>query len=150
MAPALESRFFEDFEVGNKFEAGNFSLTESEIIAFANNYDRQPFHLDAHLASKSIYAGLIASGYQTLAMAWSKFIELGLLETTGMGGTALNYVRFFRPVRPGDTLRVRVEVVGKKATSKEDRGIVIFRHKVANQKVEEVLEYESVNIVRRR
>lgn len=150
MAPALESRFFEDFEVGDRFEAGDFSLTEGEVIAFASSYDRQPFHIDAHMASKTIYGGLIASGYQTLSLAWSKFIDLGLLETTGMGGTALNYVKFLRPVRPGDTLHVRVEVVGKMATSKEDRGIVIFRHKVANQKAEEVLEYESVNIVRRR
>lgn len=146
----MVSRFFEDFSVGDTFDTSESSLSESDIIAYATIYDRQPFHVDPAVASKTIYGGLIASGYQTLSLAWSQFIGLGLLEATSMGGTGLNYVKFLRPVRPGDKLRVRVEVVQKKPTSKDDRGIVVFRHKARNQKMEDVLEYESVNLVKRR
>jgi acyl dehydratase len=144
------ANFFEDFKISEKFKTLERTLTESEIISFGSMYDTQTFHTDVELAKSSVFKGLVASGFHTLVIAWTLFFNLGLLEGTSMGSPGLNYVKWFRPVRPGDSLRVETEVVSKRETSKSDRGIVILRHRANNQNGETVLEYESVGFVLRR
>jgi len=142
--------YFEDFKVGERFETPGRTLTEAEIILFASLYDYQTFHVDHEAAKESIYGGLIASGFHTLAIAWSLFLKLGLIMKSSMGSPGLNYVKWLAPVRPGDTLKVEVEVIDKKEASKRDRGLVVLRHRVKNQAGTTVLEYESVNIIARK
>jgi acyl dehydratase len=142
-------KFFEDFNLGERFVTSGRTFTEAEIVLFASVYDAQSFHTDVHTAKSSIYGGLIASGFHTLSVAWSLFLRLGLLEGTSMGSPGLNYVKWFLPVKPGDTLKVETEVVKKKETSKSDRGIVVLKHMARIQSGEIVLEYESAQLISR-
>jgi len=143
----LEERFFEDIEVGETYRTRPRTITQDEMVAFAKVYDSQSFHVDPEAAGKSIYGGLISSGYQTLTIAWSLFIELNFLRSSSMGGPCLNYVKWPRPVRPGDTIMVESQVVAKRNSSKPRRGIVTFKHVARNQNGEIVLESESVQLI---
>ena len=80
-----EQKYFDDFNVGDQFTTPGVTVTESEIIDFALKYDPQPFHLDVNTASESQFGGLIASGYQTLALCFRLFIQSGLLLTALSG-----------------------------------------------------------------
>ena len=103
---------FEDFEVGQSFDTEGITLTEGMIIDFAFRYDPQPFHLDTQAASRSPYGGLIASGFQTLALTFRLFRDTGVITGTSHGEVSADEVRWLRPVRPGDTLSVTVTVAG--------------------------------------
>ena len=145
------SRFFEDFNVGDEFVSPGVTVTESTIVDFALTYDPQRFHIDREAAERSAYGGLIASGFQTLALAFRMFFNLGVIVDTGLGSPGIDELRWTLPVRPGDTIRTRV-VVGKKRTSKSrpDRGILDVAFTVLNQRDETVLTFTTVFFIARR
>ena len=129
----MSGLFFEDFHVGRQFTTEPVSLSEAEIIAFAKKYDAQPIHTDKAAAEKSIYGGLIASGFQTVAIAAGQWLRTGKQEGTGMGGPGLREIRWLAPVRPGDELHTTVEVADARISrSKPDRGIVQFAYTMRN------------------
>ena len=103
--------YFDDLPVGYRFETGQRSLTQDEIIEFAQQYDSQPFHTDPEAAKDSIYGGLIASGVQTMGIGLRLILESNVWTDSSMGSPGLDAVRFVRPVRPDDTLRVEGEVL---------------------------------------
>ncbi|MFK7847894.1 MAG: MaoC family dehydratase [Rhodothermales bacterium] len=147
----VEQKYFDDFSVGDRFVTGGVTLTESDIIDFALRYDPQPFHLDANAASESAFGGLIASGYQSLALCFRLFIQTGILTEASMGSPGIDELRWLSPVRPGDTLHTVVdvkEVIPSK--SKPDRGIVRFRYAAINQHDEEALSFVLNHFLRRR
>jgi acyl dehydratase len=147
----VEQKYFDDFSVGDRFVTGGITLTESDIIDFALRYDPQPFHLDANAASESAFGGLIASGYQSLALCFRLFIQTGILTEASMGSPGIDELRWLSPVRPGDTLHTVVdvkEVIPSK--SKPDRGIVRFRYAAINQHDEEALSFVLNHFLRRR
>jgi acyl dehydratase len=126
-------------------------VTESMIIDFALTYDPQPFHLDTTAAAASLFGGLIASGFQTLALGFRVFLQLGLFSACGMGSPGLDELRWLRPVRPGDTLHSEVEVVEVRASrSKPDRGILVMAFTIRNQRDEDVLSVRTLQLTRRR
>ena len=142
--------YFEEFNVGDKFSSGGVTFTESEIIRFALQYDPQPFHIDVEAANNSQFKGLIASGFQTLALVFRMYIQEGMLKQ-GMGSPGMDELRWLLPVRPGDTLHMEVEVLSTKASSsKTDRGYVEKLCTVVNQKSEKVLTVRVTQIIRRR
>ena len=142
--------FFEEFNVGDKFSSGGVTFTESEIVRFALQYDPQPFHIDAEAAGNSQFKGLIASGFQTLALVFRMYIQEGMLKQ-GMGSPGMDELRWLLPVRPGDTLHMEVEVLSTKASSsRTDRGYVEKLCTVVNQKSEKVLTVRVTQIIRRR
>ena len=108
--------YFEEFNVGDKFSSGGVTFTESEIVRFALQYDPQPFHIDVEAANNSQFKGLIASGFQTLALVFRMYIQEGMLKQ-GMGSPGMDELRWLLPVRPGDTLHMEVEVLSTKASS---------------------------------
>ena len=131
--------YFEEFNVGDKFSSGGVTFTESEIVRFALQYDPQPFHIDVEAAGNSQFKGLIASGFQTLALVFRMYIQEGMLKQ-GMGSPGMDELRWLLPVRPGDTLHMEVEVLSTKASSsRTDRGYVEKLCTVVNQKSEKVL-----------
>jgi acyl dehydratase len=147
----MTERYFDDFAVGERFTTRGVTLTESMIIDFALTYDPQPFHMDVEAAKASNYGGLIASGFQTLALGFRTVIETGILRASSMGSPGFDELRWLRPVRPGDTLHTELEVVEKKpSTSKPDRGILRIVYRIKNQKDEEVLTFVSMHLVKRR
>ena len=127
-------RYFEDFKVGDKIETASFQLSEKESIAFAHLYDPQPFHLDAVAAETSVFHGLTASGWHTAAITMRLMVENGAMRATGIIGTGIDDLRWLAPVRPGDTLRVRGEVIEKTPWSgNKNRGTLRIRLHTVNQ-----------------
>ncbi len=148
MAP----RFFEDFREGEKLTFGEARVTRASIIAFAREYDPQPFHLDDEAARRSIYGGLIASGWQTTALLMRMVVtELLGPESGSLGSPGVDEIRWLKPVRPGDTLRVRVEVLEvRPSKSKPDRGSVKLRYEVLNQTDDVVMTMSGYGLFARR
>src|SRR5512147_1003449 len=98
----MEARYLEDYTTGEVIRATGITLTESEIIAYGFRYDPQPFHTDKIAAEKSIYGGLIASGWQVGALAFRMLVQAGVLGEGSLGSPGLDELRWSRPVRPGD------------------------------------------------
>ncbi|MGR4065252.1 MAG: MaoC/PaaZ C-terminal domain-containing protein [Vulcanimicrobiaceae bacterium] len=105
-------RYFEDFAVGERFETPGATISRQEALAFASSYDPQPFHLDDAAARDSLFGTLVVSGWQTAAITMRLIVLSRVLEATGVIGTGIDELRWLAPVLPGDTLRVRGEIVG--------------------------------------
>ena len=143
----MSGRYYEDWQVGDVIRTEGVTITESQIIDFALKYDPQPFHIDAEAARQSQFGGLIASGFLTQALTFRLFRDTGLLTGTGMGAGGIDELRWLRPVRPGDTIRVTVEVIEKRPSSRPDRGYVRLRYTTSNQRGEPVLTMLSSGII---
>ena len=147
----MGERYFDDFEVGERFISRGVTLSESQILDFALAYDPQPFHLDKEAAAASPYAGLIASGFQTLALGFRMFYQEKVVNACSLGSPGMSELRWLLPVRPGDTLHTEVEIMGKRPSrSKPDRGSVDLTFEVKNQHGEAVMSFRSTMILARR
>jgi len=117
--------WFDDYVPGASYECGTVSFDQDSIVAFAKEFDPQPFHLDPVAAAASQYGGLIASGWHTAAAVMRVLVENYLAAESSLGSPGLDEIRWPQPVRPGDTLRVRATVVeARRSLSKPDRGII--------------------------
>lgn len=131
----MTTRYLTDFLVGEVIETSPVSLSSDEIIEFAKLYDPQKFHTDPEAAKSSLYEGLIASGLQTIAVAFGQFIRLGYIRDSSLGGPGVDQVEWLAPVRPDDVLNTKIKVVEvRPSKSKLDRGILRleFTMNVAN------------------
>jgi acyl dehydratase len=147
----MDDRYFDDFAIGERFTTRGVTLTEGGIIDFALTHDPQPFHIDVEAARQSNYGGLIASGFQTLALGFRMVLETGIFRAASMGSPGFDELRWLRPVRPGDTLHTEIEIVEKTPSrSKPDRGIVRIAYRIRNQKDEDVLTFLSMHLLQRR
>ena len=146
----MNPRYFDDFAVGEKFSTGRAIVTEAMILDFATLYDPQPFHTDATAATKTIYGGLIASGFQTLALGFRLVWDTGIIAASSMGSPGFDELRWLKPVKPGDVIRVDAEVVEKTPSrSKPDRGIVRIAYRYLNQSDDAVLTFTAMHLLRR-
>lgn len=131
---------FEDFEVGSSTVHGEKLVTEAEIIAFGREFDPQPIHVDPVAAAESSFGGLIASGLHSCSMMMRLMCDGYMLRSASRGSPGVDEVRYLAPVRPGDTLRVRVTVLDtRRSASRPEMGIVSARHELLNQRDEVVL-----------
>jgi len=147
----VASLFFEDFEVGQEFLSRGATLTESQIIDFALVYDPQPIHVDVPGAEQGPFGGLIASGFQTMALTFRLFWDTGTMSECGMGAPGIENLKWLSPVRPGDTLRTRVEVMAvRESSSKKDRGTVTLNYSGINQDDAVVINFTVAQIMRKR
>ena len=147
----MSSRYFEDWTEGEVVETRGATVTESQIIDFAMLYDPQPMHIDKSFAEAGQFEGLIASGFQTVAISFRLFYDLGYLTHSNIIGIGLDEVRWTAPVRPGDTLHCRVEVLGlKESRSKPDRGTMMFKLTTVNQHGTEVLNFRSTCMLKKK
>ena len=127
-------RWFEDFTPGDVFEIGPVSPSEEEIVEFASRYDPQPFHLDAEAAKDSLFGGLVASGWHTVALFMGMFVREVLNDSASLGSPGVDELRWLAPVRPGDTLRGRSTVVDVRPSATDPRrGTVFTQNEVLNQ-----------------
>jgi len=146
----MRGRYLEDFAVGDRIATAEAVVTEDMIVEFAGVYDPQPFHVDPAAARHSIYGGLIASGFQTLALGFRLVWDTGLFDGTSMGSPGFDELRWLKPVRPGDTLRVEGEVKeARPSNSKPDRGLVRIAFRYLNQTGEPVLTFTSMHLIKR-
>ncbi len=143
--------YFEDFHPGQEIDLGERSVSEEEIVAFARQFDPQAFHVDREAAARSIYGGVIASGWHTCSMMMRMVVDGMMARASSMGSPGLEGVRWMQPVRAGDTLRVRYLTTAVKASaSRPDRGVVWSKWVATNQRGEEVCTVEGMGMFGRR
>lgn len=151
MAESAPTLWWEDFPVGKVRETGSVTVSREEVLAFGRQFDPQPFHVDEGAAAGSMYGGLIASGWHTCSLAMKLYVEAVLRHAASQGSPGIEKLRWLQPVRPGDALRVRVEVLeARPSGSKPDLGLVRSRWQMLNQRDEPVMEMEGWGIFRRR
>ncbi len=135
---------FEDWEVGSRLEVGTHTFTAEEIVRFAEQFDPQPFHIDEAAARASPFGGLIASGWHTCSVMMGMLVRNVLPESTSLGSPGIEEIRWLRPVRAGDTLRMFNSVLAKRVSaSRPDRGIVTTLWEGFNQAEEPVITVRS-------
>ncbi|MFZ6686376.1 MaoC family dehydratase [Undibacterium sp. SXout11W] len=143
--------YFEDFIPGESIQLGQRTVTEEEIIAFAQQFDPQTFHIDKVAAKESIFGDVIASGWHTCSMMMRMVVDGFIGDSSSMGSPGIDNIRWTAPVRPGDTLTVTAETTGAKAsTSKPDRGVVNTVWKAVNQHGQVVCTIDGMGMFGRR
>lgn len=143
--------WFEDFAVGQSFATAGCTLSEAQILDFGWAHDPQPFHVDREAAAAGPFGGLIGSGFQTLLVAFRLVYQERIINRASLGSPGLDELRWPRPVRPGDTLRVTGEVLEvRPSRSKPDRGMVTIGYAVRNQRQETVMTFRALHLLRRR
>lgn len=143
--------WFEDFTVGRSWTTRGATLSEAQIMDFAWGYDPQPFHIDKEAAAKWGYGGLIASGFQTLAVSFRLFFQERIITAASIGSPGIDELRWLLPVRPGDTLTVTVTVLEQRPSqSKPDRGVAIMSYETKNQRGEVVMTLRAPQLLKRR
>lgn len=147
----MDLRYLEDFHVGEQGTLGSASVTMEEIVAFARQFDPQPFHLDEQAAASSIFGGLVASGWHTASLCMRLMVEGVLSKSASLGSPGVDELRWLKPVRPGDTLTLNLEVLEcTPSKSKADRGSIRARYGLTNQRGEVVMTMVGITLVRRR
>lgn len=141
-----EERYFEDYVPGAVHEFGPIEVDRAELLDFARRYDPQSFHTDPDAAARSEYGGLIASGWHTAGMMMRLYADHYLSSASNLVSPGVDEVRWTRPVRPGDQLRIRVAVrEARRSRSKPDRGIVRSDIEMLNQHDEVVMSLSALN-----
>jgi acyl dehydratase len=143
--------YWEDFAVGQVRDLGTITPTREDIIAFAQQFDPQPFHLDDKAAKASVFGALSASGWHTCAMAMRLMVTNFLCETSSLGSPGLENIKWLKPVYPGDTLRLQSTMLETKPMSKRpDVGMTRNLWEMFNQHGDKVLHMDGWGMFRRR
>jgi acyl dehydratase len=147
----MKELFLEDLSIGQTFGSGRFRIDAEGIKRFAAEFDPQPFHLDEQVALETIFGGLAASGWHTAALTMRLLVESDFKPAGGVVGAGLEELRWPRPVRPGDELRVETEIVGiRPSKSRPEQGIVKVKVTTRNQEGEALQIYIANLVVQRR
>ncbi len=147
----MSDRYFDDFQVGDRFASRGITVSESQILDFALLYDPQPFHIDKEAAADTPFAGLIASGFHTLSLAFRAFYDADVIKQCSLGSPGFDELRWLKPVRPGDTLKVEGAVKSTRASkSQPDRGILHMDYEVKIQTGDVVMTFTAIHLLRRR
>lgn len=137
---------FADFQVGQVLEFGSYDLSEQELVEFAQRFDPQPFHTDREAAAKTRWGGLIASGFHTCSIAMRLVVDHVLAGSESFGSPGLDSVKWLHPVRPGDTLRMRAEIIDVKRSSSGRVGSLLWRWMLVNQNGTVVLDLLATSL----
>lgn len=144
-------RFYEDIEIGETERIGGRTVSKEEIVEFGEKYDPQPIHVDEEAAKESMYGGIIASGWHTMAICMRMIVDELIADQASMGARGVDELRWIRPVRPGDSLSLTTEVVEKRPSERNpevgevDTEIVGF-----NQDDDPVVRWIALGLVARR
>lgn len=140
-------RSFADFSVGLRLESAERSVSVEEIKQFARQFDPQPFHLEEVAAAKSLFSGLAASGWHTAAMTMQLFVTT-MAVPGGIIGLAVDELRWPMAVRPGDRLKVEIEILeSRRSRSKKGQGILRLKITTLNQRAAVVQEFYATALV---
>ena len=147
----LDDRYFEDYQPGAVYEYGYASVTEAEILAFARQFDPQPIHVDPAFAAAGPFGGLIASGWHTAGLMMRLLADNFLSKVASLASPGVDELRWATPLRPGDRLRLRTEIVEARVSrTKPDRGLVRTRAALLNDAGGQVLSLVAMNLIGRR
>ncbi|HEV8262257.1 MAG TPA: MaoC family dehydratase [Burkholderiales bacterium] len=143
--------YWEDFKVGEVHQIGEKRVAKDEIVAFGRQFDPQPFHVDEAAAKASMYGGLIASGWHTVALVMRMMCDSYMLDSASLGSPGIDNLKWLKPVRPGDTIRAqRTTLEVRASASRPEMGLVKTRWEVFNQNGEQVMTMEGYGMFRRR
>jgi acyl dehydratase len=144
----IDQRYFEDYIPGDTHEFGTITVEESEVISFARRFDPQPFHTDPEAGKRSIYGGMIASGWHTSALMMRLFVDHYISHVASLGSPGVDELRWLKPVYPGDVLTLRVTVMdATRSRSKPDRGIIRSDIQFLNQHGDVVMTMKALNFL---
>jgi acyl dehydratase len=144
-------RYYEDFTEGQVCELGEATVSEAEILEFARKFDPQSFHIDPGAAKRSMYGGLIASGWHTGSLFMGLMVRAVLQDSSSLGSAGIDEMRWLKPVRPGDRLRARLTITSVRPSSKRaDRGTVFTLGEMFDQQGERVFFVRSSGMFARR
>jgi len=147
----IDDRYFEDYVEGSVFEFGPIAMEEAEIISFAESFDPQTMHTDPEKAAQGPFHGLIASGWHTIALMMRLFVDHYLSAVASRASPGVDEVRWYRPVRPGDRLQLRISILeARPSRSKPDRGMVVSWLEGINQEGEVVTSLKAMNLLAKR
>ena len=150
-APRNIRWYWEDFPVGNLREFGATHVTREAILAFASQFDPQPFHMNDAAAEASLFGQLSASGWHTCAMSMRMMCDAYLLESSSLGSPGIDNLRWTRPVLVDDVLGVRMTVLeARPMNSRPTVGLVLSKWEVLNQRHELVLAMQGWGMFGRR
>lgn len=140
---------FADFHTGQVIEAGPHAVTEDEVLGFARQWDPQWFHTDPDAAAQGVFGGLIASGWHTCAIAMRLVVQAALHDSESFASPGIDQIRWSQPVRPGDQLRLRAEVIeARRSDTKAHLGILRWRWQLFNQHEAQVLDATVTSLFR--
>ena len=146
-----DNRYFEDYVAGTVHEFGTIAVEEQEVLDFGRRFVPLSYHTDPELAKKSIYGGLIASGWHTAALMMRLYTDNYLSKVANLGSPGCDELKWDKPVFPGDQLSIRVRILEtRRSESKPDRGIVRSFVEVLKQNREVVMSLKMVNFVKSR
>ncbi len=149
--PEPDDRYLDDFIPGSVYEYGPVTVSEAEILEFARKYDPQPIHTDPDWARTGPFGGLIASGWHTTAVTMRLLVGNYLPAAASLASPGIDELRWLRPVRPGDSLRVRLTVLEvRPSRSKPDRGLVRSRAEILDAEGSVVMTLVALNMMLRR
>ncbi len=144
-------QYLEDYAVGQTFATGRLRIDKEQIVAFAQQFDPQPYHIDEEAARKSAFGGLAASGWHTAALTMRLMVDGEFKPAGGILGVGFDELSWPRPVRPGDELHATSEVLEvRPSKSRPDRGLIRVRTTTRNQNNEVVQMFTGNLLVPRR
>jgi acyl dehydratase len=147
----MTEQYLEDYATGQVYRSGRLRVDKDQIAAFAAQFDPQPYHLDEAAARKSVFGGLVASGWHTAALTMRLLVDGELRPAGGILGLGFDELTWPRPVRPGDELHVESEVLDVRLSkSRPDRGVIRVRTTTLNQNDEAVQIFTGNLLVPRR
>ena len=148
---APDDRYFEDYVPGRTYDCGHVAVSATDIVDFGLRYDPQDMHVNPAVAAEGRFGSLIASGWHTAALAVRQVVAHYLSSVSSMASPGVDALRWPSPVRPGDTLAVRVHIIESiPSRSRADRGMVRARLEVTNQHNVLVLTAELLSIFGKR
>jgi acyl dehydratase len=143
----ITDRYFEDYRPGFVGEYGSITVSQEEVIEFARRFDPQEFHTDPIRAARGPFGGLIASGWHTSSLMMRLYADHFVSKVAGLGSPGIDELRWTRPVRPGDTLSIRVTILeARRSSSKPDRGLVRVQIEVLNQDKAVVMSLKAMTL----
>ncbi len=147
----MSTLYWEDFEIGSTVDMGSHTFTADEIVAYAGQFDPQPFHIDPDAAARSVFGGLIASGWHTCAVGMRLMCDDYINRSISMGAPGVDNIRWPNPVRAGDTITYRRALLEKRASnSRPEMGLLKTRWEAVNQHGDTVLSMEGWGMFGRR
>jgi acyl dehydratase len=146
--PPRDARYLEDYLAGATYSFGSVSVSLDEIICFAAQFDPQPIHIDPDHADKGPFGGVIASGWHTAALMMRLYTDHFLTSVASLASPGVDELRWLNPVRPGDTLSIRIHILeARRSKSKPNQGVVRSRVELVNQLGWVVLSVVPVSLV---
>ena len=150
-AVPIDDRYFEDYVPGAVYEYGYLTVTDGDIVRFAEQFDPQPIHTDRAFAEAGPFGGLIASGWHSAGLLMRLFADHYLSGVASLASPGVDELRWAAPLRPGDTVRLRATITQTRPSrSRPDRGMVHTTAELLNQDDQSPISFQAMNILRRR